>query len=580
MAHRDEPPQYLYDAGMRGIVYREGDAAAPEDLERISAYGAKRAILLAEPNAGRDVDAVTIARLGALRTRNRTAHVFLEIRESRNLPLAAAVGGEGAFAIDVNRFVGLFLAHHLVTPGADTLYRDLLTADGSEFYTYVYAEPKELDALEARAAREPTANFAHLAKEAYERFGVVLVGVFIGQGHLLRGRDDLIPVHALTQWANPLEPPAAEPVVHAGGAAGEVPVRHLRGFIGVATTYGPVRDFGAAFLAGEVGAGRTAVITDSAAPKTTPARLQTWLTRSRFNERPVTRVVVIGYSSALPSFVRGLCRFVPDVEIIAFVSARGDAQTSMRDRLAHLGFESEAVDAEQGVIRMELARGGRAEVHVHEGENLVDRAVAVLKNSAPIDAAAFLADPESYDADARTLLRALRFADALEAGIVPRAERLHVLVEFQMKAKGEPLRERLRGQRCGYAEDERVRLTMVSTDELRSYFMVHSAFVPGVTDLYETLLSAEEDELLRLDLPNDPAAAPEGDVGLGELLEAFASERIIPVGFEDRSGRIWLNPPPGHRMPIRDIAAVFVFARHDTVRRRFARPENAGTAAS
>jgi hypothetical protein len=80
------------------------------------------------------------------------------------------VGGAGTFALDVPRFLGLFLCHHLIAPGIELLYRDLLTADGSEFYTHIFVEREE-HAASDRLAREDGGmlSFAQMQRAASGR---------------------------------------------------------------------------------------------------------------------------------------------------------------------------------------------------------------------------------------------------------------------------------------------------------------------------------------------------------------------------------------------------------------------------
>jgi hypothetical protein len=148
-----------------------------------------------------------------------------------------------------------------------------------------------------------------------------------------------------------------------------------------------------------------------------------------------------------------------------------------------------------------LGSAGKLWLFTTDRPGLADFALKCLRTYGAVDAVVFLSEPEAIDRDARTALRLMRFARGLEQGHAPRGERLHVVAEFMSLAQGRTVQQHVRRGQCGYDEASKLRLTLVSTELIRNYFMVHSAFVPGVTALYEELLSEEGQELVRL-LPN------------------------------------------------------------------------------
>ncbi|MCA9581920.1 MAG: hypothetical protein KC416_08995, partial [Myxococcales bacterium] len=527
-------------------------AADGHDLALVGAAEAKRAILLAPRDAGHETDAITIANLGALRSVNTHAHAFVEVVDSANNDIVEAVGGEGTFPLDMPRFVGLLLSHHLVTPGIEKVYEDLLSARGSEFYTHVFVDSDENDALAKLEGSRIEMPVEYLCRAAYEHHGVILTGFLLAHERLSRKREQLIPVERLTAWLNPFDPVSAE---RTGLAVTPkvVPIDTIRGVFGIAQTFGPMRDLGHRLLTGGV--------IDTPPPRAVNDAVLNFAKGLSFDRTPVRRVLVVGYSPALGSLMDALARFVHGIEVIAVVGARNDARTSLRQRLESLG--AGGTGSFDGTP-ISLPHGGRARIYTHEGPGLADFAVATLKDQPPIDAVTFLADPDSVDRDARTLLRALRFAKALEGGLVPRAKSLHVLVEFESVEKGQPLRARFSPKRCGFPANANLRVTLLSTDQIRSYFMVHSAFVPGVTSIYEAILGDHPQDLVRLEPRIDAVGEPSAMLVFGQLLQALRPMNLIAVAIEDREGAVHLNPPKDRTFRLGDIAAVFAIANLET----------------
>lgn len=553
---KPEAPAYLYDPSMRWVVYRTGDGADPEALERVAAPWAKRVILVAHRDAGVDADAVTVASLAAFRAMNPTAQAFVEVLDSENEPIFESVGGPGTFALDVPRFLGLFLCHHLVAPGVEALYRDLLTAAGCEFYTHVYVDPRENEQLAQLSSEHAELSFADMARAAYLDHGVLLVGVFLGDS-VARLPGGLVPVDRLVQWINPEVLGDDEDLAAFDLRPGRIPVAKLRGVIGVATTYLPLRRYGRELLHGRGLRPEHALAADR------QTEVGALAARARAEERPVRRVLVVGYSPAVGWLLRALARFVPDVEVVLALGARADAATSLGDRLATLrmGLEEGEPPGTAGRV-VELERGGRVTVHTHEGADLASFAVECLKDRAPVDAAVFLSDPESVDPDARTLMRVLRFARALERDEVRRSEGLHVLAEFEAVARGQRLEAHLTASRCGFDDAEQLRLTLVSTDQMRNYFMVHSAFVPGVMRLYDKLLGARGQEIVRLSLAEAGVAA-KGTVTMPELVQVLRPRGAIPLAVEIEDGSVRLNPGPDERFDARELRGLYVIGDSD-----------------
>lgn len=550
----EKPPDFLFERGMRWVVYREGDGADQEPLEVVGAARAQRAIILARQQTGHDADAITLASLAAFRTQNRHAHVFVELLESDSRSLVQSVGGPGTFALDVHRFLGLFLSQHLVLPGVESIFADLLTAEGSELYTHIYVDPAERDDLEVQAARHEQLPFDDMARCAHEGFGVQLVGVFLGRDPVSRLPGGLVPVDSLVQWLNPTTLRGADEAEPFVATAGQVPLHHLRGLIALAPNYESLLGYSRALVGGE-----GCIPPREQEKREGPAR---WLAGDLAfgRSRAPRRVLVMGYSPAVGPFLEGLSRAVADLRATVLVSARPDARTSLTERLGRIGMglESGAAPGPQG-REVELERGGRATVFTHEGPDLASFAVQCIVGHEPMEAAVFLSDPESPDRDARTLMRALRFARALSSGEVSRAPTLHVLAEFVSLDRAERLRDVMSAERCGFGTGC-LDLTLVSTEQIKNYFMVHSAFVPGINALYERLLDGEGQELMRL---GRESGGGEGEVTMLDVRETLLERGSLPVAVELGDGRVLVNPEISERFAVSDITGVYVLCDSD-----------------
>ena len=541
----EEPPGYLYEPEMRWVVYREGDPSEPESLDRAAADTAKRAILLAPRRcSAEDADAITLARLAALRAVNPGAHAFVEIRDSANLEVAEAVGGPGTFPLDVSRFLGLFLCHHLLVPGIETLMGELLSAKGHEVYTHLFVDREEHRALGQRGSTVP---FTALARHAHEKHGVTLLGVFLGE-RLERGPRGLVPVDRAMPWVNPLVAPEPEPEPGAEGTGakdtgakgtaevepGQVELGRLQGVFAIGETYLPVRT-----AARELASGRVRERDEAAASK-----LAEEVDLSL--QPPVRRVLVVGFSRALPELTGALAHFVDGVEVDVWFD--GTPAEAARRR---------AVLQVDGGGGRALERGGRLRVHHHPGPDLAEH-VAASAAPADVDAVVFLADPESADVDARSALRVLRFARAFEP-----AHRIRLLVELEAVGRGEHLERHL-----GTLGADRYELVRISTERILNYFMVHSAFVPGVTAIYERLLGSRGQELVRLPLtPSEDARS----VSFAELRDALATRSCVPIGVETAAG-LQVNPGPGESFARRELVAVYALAETEGLEEVFPPP--------
>ena len=147
--------------------------------------------------------------------------------------------------------------------------------------------------------------------------------------------------------------------------------------------------------------------------------------------------------------------------------------------------------------------------------------------------------------DPRVALRVLRFVRHLEEGRVKRGDRLHLLAEFVSIEKGAYIQQNVDVRKCGFADEDCLKLTLVSMEQIKSYFLVHSAFVPGVARTYTasttaTVTSSAGDAALS---HSDPGRLSNGSIPLPQPLQVSLSKSawsgpvandVVTVGFTQR----------------------------------------------
>ncbi len=546
LSRKDDPPDFLVEPIMRWVVYRQGDQGDPVDLARVNAHDAKRAILLADRSHGHEADAVSVSSLAALRAQNPDCHIYVEVEDSATNDIVSQVGGPHTVALDVPRFLGMFLCQHLILPGVEDLYRDLLTADGAEIYTHIFVDPKEADRLASRGAPFRFEDLLQLAAE----HDVVLIGVYLGQDAVQRNPRGVVPMEDLFPWLNPAADVELPELRALGAVRGLVPARTLRGLIGISEGYLALRAFAAAVAAG---------VPPGPAPSEKPSVVA--LTSSSLTLPPSgpRRVALIGFSEALPSLLRELSRFVADVEVALFLSERGDEKLPLPRRLESLGVGFDSADPLPGKLGQcfPLEKAGKLTIYTHDAPDLSRFAAGRLKELPAFDAVVFLSEPSGGDRDARTALRVLRFVRLLEDNQVPKGLCLHLLAEFVSVDKGLYIQRHLEPRKCGFSDERDLRLTLIAKETIKSYFMVHSAFVPGVSDLYSRLLEEAGQDIVRFPWVNTPGGPT--TVSWRSLCQALLPRQAIPIALWTTRGTI-LAPAPERTFAVADIRGVYAIA--------------------
>jgi hypothetical protein len=241
------------------------------------------------------------------------------------------------------------------------------------------------------------------------------------------------------------------------------------------------------------------------------------------------------------------------------MSQRGDEVTPLPRRLEALGvgFSSRDPLPGAGGAAVALEGGGTLRVYTHDGPDLTGFAVSILREraAAPVEAAVFLCEPEGEERDARTALRILRFTRLLEEGVMPHGDTLHVLAEFQSVDKGAHIQHHVDVRKCGFTDASALKLTLVSTDTIKNYFMVHSAFVPGVNAIYDELLQERGQEIVWLAL--SPVTGVERATPR-ELTAALATRTAIVIALELADGTVRLAPPPDVAVELAQIRGLYV----------------------
>jgi hypothetical protein len=204
-----------------------------------------------------------------------------------------------------------------------------------------------------------------------------------------------------------------------------------------------------------------------------------------------------------------------------------------------------------------LEQGGPLTIYSHDAPDLARFAARRLQALAPVEAVVFLSEPSGGDRDARTALRVLRFVKLLEENRVPRGAGMHLLAEFVSVDIGTYIQRHLVVRKCGFALEDVLRLTLIAKETIKSYFMVHSAFVPGVSDIYSRLLEERGQDIVRFPLAQ--SSTTPATVTWRALCQALLPREAIPIGLETVHGTI-LAPQADRAFAAADVRGVYAIA--------------------
>ncbi len=551
-----QTPAYLHRPLLRAFQYRCGDPVRAADLERVNVRQAKRVLILGSDP--RHPDGEVISAILATRERNPRVDLYPDVEHEKNFRAVFAAGGPRTHLVGSGSFLGRYIVHNVVYPGAYHVCRQLLTSAGSEIYTYLFS-PEERRQL-ARAwrasaaaedAAEPSFDPADLHRAAYRRFGVTVIGVFTsGPG--------------ASQEAGDLEV-LLNPARTAARAAGRVPWAMVRGLAGVSLRWAELRRLGRALVespAQVVAAAGVAAAGDAF------FSLELRPACSR-----VERVLISGASLRVPRVVAELTGFYPRLEITVLVrdAARlrriaRDVQTALADGGWQIGVEARNDAAESRSIELRASRsrrGGELRVLILEAEwtdgERLRRAGAVDLDSA--DAMLLLPGASRVDErDGAVALDCLHVANLARGGDLAPRDGLHVVGMVRDAVKGDLLESRLEtiaGAGGG------IRFTVISSERARHHFIMQNVFVRGLNPLYLQLLNAEGQHLCRL-IPGDglPTAGGFDPAELADHLLAVRGLVFVGLELDDGAGgcTIELDPrqmPAGKIVPWRSVRALY-----------------------
>ncbi|NJL29847.1 MAG: hypothetical protein HC897_19120, partial [Thermoanaerobaculia bacterium] len=165
--------ELLHGPLLRSFHYRHGDPVRAEDLDRVDLAQAKRVLVLGSDD--RDADGSVISAVLATRERHPDVDLYPDLEHERNFLAARAAGGQRTHLVGSGSFLGFYLVQNLVYPGIQRLYRQLLSSEGCEIYTYVFSD-RERAALIVRA--DGGCDPRQLWRWARREHGVSVVGLF------------------------------------------------------------------------------------------------------------------------------------------------------------------------------------------------------------------------------------------------------------------------------------------------------------------------------------------------------------------------------------------------------------------
>lgn len=272
----------------------------------------------------------------------------------------------------------------------------------------------------------------------------------------------------------------------------------------------------------------------------------------RHDDGQLTRIIIVGESPALIALVAELYLFRPNLHIILVLPNRLDNDEAMA-HLAALDLNWQACQGQTQNGGLKIPRhGGQGSLTVYSTSNqaLPAMATQLAEEIDELQAAIFLSAEEGLDPDASTSLRVMRFVEAMDKRPWSQTHHLNLLAELHAESRGALLQKDLRKITSNH---HGMRLTPVSADRIKHYFMVHSAFVPGVGQIYDELLGEYGQDLMRLD-PMDIT----GVVTYHELREILAPRRMIPIAIELESSTMRLHPQWDEKIDLSQLKALIV----------------------
>ncbi|NMC69836.1 MAG: hypothetical protein GYA57_07170 [Myxococcales bacterium] len=554
-----EPPAFLLDPELRDVSYRP-TALVDRNGARLVAANQARCVALVSDEADPAGDARCLSsalavseellRAAAQESRHLGGPVprdlFLELRETASLPAVRPLhdrlhdAGIGCAVLDMESLLGRFLAVHLLDPGLDPLYEQVLATTGQTIWVRL-AEPR-LD-RRARGASRRLPPAPPLASSW--------------------SRHRVLPLGTLVARPDAETPPGSSPLrriedcsTRLGFDAGAPSADRVVGLAALAMTEHLVRDWVRDLQAGRLDE-------PDPAPAPAAARLAESL---ELVGHDVRRVLLVGSHPCLPALLVELIRFLPGVEV-ELLPETGASLADLGEQLQS-GLREAAPAAtlrrdDANRLRLVLADGRAGIVTLHDaGERAGAATHAVDRDDLErFDRVAFLSHPAAPAGDDCTTARVLRIA-----GEVTRLGRCRVVVQIESEGRAELLTAALRGHDPQVAAGPPP-VSVLAAEQVRAHLLAHAMLTPGVVPVLEERLAEQGQEFVRF-VPRGGDEAPSGErVSFGDLLVALARRgpgSVVALGWaverDDGRWSLTINPEPGDRPRVDRIRAVYAVA--------------------
>ena len=511
-----ERPAILHGGVMRRFAYRPGHMAEPGALVRVDTATARRvAVLASGRDAAADADAVTAAL--TVRSLNPAAWVVIELNRPSNIPAALRAAGGHVVAVPARRLAALVLVQELVGPGRVRFFEDLLSLEGQELYTAVYGDGQLEDVPAPLTIDVP---FGDLRRQILHSHGCLLIGWLADP----RGGAD--------SWNRERAPVLnPDPSVRPG---------RIYGLVAVARRFEDLRQAAAA------------VARAAGAPPARPAASP--LALNPVARPDLHRVAVLGFHDDTVEMVASLMDLFPSSAVT--VVGRDEAERHrMRRAFLDERIESGAHFQEHGPKALQLCQADGSRCGIVE-IRVADRYTEALyrpgSDATPVgnvfdyDAVILLADWNTgKDPDAASVMGVLKLLEHWDES----SKQLRVVAETVNRDLAALLRSRVRAIAPGAP------ITFVRTMELRQQILSHSFFVPGLPPVLRNLLTAGREEIVVYELPQG------AELTFGGLVDGMTGTRQVPIGVEDKEGRLHLNPPPDQRFGPGEVRFVYALAQ-------------------
>lgn len=501
---------------LRTFRYRQGDSVRAEDLDRVDLRHAKRVLVLATDD--QDPDGGVVASILAVRERHPTVDLYPDLEHERNFLAARAAGGPRTHLVGSGPFLGYFLAQNLVYPGIHQLYRQLLSSEGCEIYTYVFTEPERA----TLAARANGCDPLRLWRWARQAHGVTVLGLFAAAD---AGRS--LEVEDLEVVLHPIEAARRQRPAWLFDSQGQVVWPAVRGLIGLALRWEELRRLSQLLAAG-----------DPMDPRRTATGWPAALGGLKLDlpRGPIEHLLICGANPRVPRIVTELAGYYPRLEVTLVVREE--------DRLGPLGSDLRTMlESVWGPARLETTTAGfelrleagerRLRVHglAEDWSNAARLHELGARSLETADAVLLLPEGERGEArDGTVALDALHLTSLARAGEVGLRPDLRLVGLMADPFKSELLASRLE-QLSRSARG--IPTTILSGERARYQFMMQNVFVRGLNAVYLELLSGAGHQLGRLVVRADGEQAPRGEVDPEQLAEFLLETReLLLIGVE------------------------------------------------